>query len=126
MLYASGLLHIGLVVLGRVPLFLGLDQYEPDLPAWGQSMHNGANLPGRLVDVTRDVLPIPCHSHNDYWRKLPLFDALHWGCTSVEADVWHFDADDSLYVGHNRLSLTHGRTFTSLYVDPLVDLLDSL
>jgi hypothetical protein len=73
-------------------------------------------------DLTRDVVPIPCHSHNDYWRKIPLYEALAFGCTGVEADVWLFD--DDLFVGHNTNALTRNRTFRSMYVDPLVELLD--
>lgn len=53
---------------------------------------------------------------------MPLFNALHAGCTGVEADVWLID--DELYVGHNTASLTRNRTFTSLYVNPLVELLE--
>lgn len=55
---------------------------------------------------------------------MPLFDALHWGCTGVEADVWLFD--EELYVGHNLAALTRNRTFQNLYVNPLVDLLDKM
>ncbi|KAL9581009.1 MAG: hypothetical protein Q9203_006078, partial [Teloschistes exilis] len=60
---------------------------------------------------THDVNPIPCHSHNDYWRRVPLYDALAGGCTGVEADIW-FDATkpDDLFVGHNKKSLTPART----------------
>jgi hypothetical protein len=53
---------------------------------------------------------------------VPLFDALRAGCTGIEADVWLFD--DDLYVGHNTASLTRNRTFTSLYIDPLVKILE--
>jgi hypothetical protein len=67
------------------------------------------------------VLPVPCHSHNDYWRRVPLFSALYAGCTGVEADVWLRDGD--LLVGHDTASLTRNRTFQSLYVNPLVDIL---
>ena len=42
----------------------------------------------------------------------------------MEADVWHFDND--LYVGHNTASLTRNRTFRSLYIDPLVAILDKM
>lgn len=42
----------------------------------------------------------------------------------MEADVWHFD--DELYVGHNTAALTRNRTFRSLYVDPIVALLDTM
>ncbi|KAF9697976.1 hypothetical protein EKO04_003966 [Ascochyta lentis] len=68
------------------------------------------------------VRPISCHSHNDYWRKKPLYEALQCGCTSVEADVWL--VNDDLLVGHSRSSLQKEKTLWSLYVDPLVRLLD--
>lgn len=68
------------------------------------------------------AVPIPCHSHNDYWRKEPVHSALRAGCVSIEADVWYID--DELYVGHERWDLRGGETFTSLYVDPLMELLE--
>jgi hypothetical protein len=74
------------------------------------------------TDATRDIVPVACHSHNDYWRKVPLFSAITAGCTGVEADVWLID--DKLYVGHKMSALTESRTLESLYVNPLVDLLD--
>ncbi|KAL8947372.1 MAG: hypothetical protein Q9222_006338 [Ikaeria aurantiellina] len=50
------------------------------------------------TDFSRDITPIPCHSHNDYWRRVPLYDALAAGCTGVEADVWLDDKlKDDLY-----------------------------
>jgi hypothetical protein len=52
---------------------------------------------------------------------VPLFSALYNGCISVEADVWAFN--DELYVGHNTASLTVNRTFQSLYINPLVKIL---
>lgn len=36
--------------------------------------------------------------------------------------MWLFDND--LYVGHNTASLTRNRTFTSLYIDPIVKILE--
>ena len=122
-----GLLHILMVILGRKSLFWDVDQYEQYLPNWGTPGHVGAGLSQYPTDATRNILPIPCHSHNDYWRRVPLFDAIHAGCTSVEADVWLFkDRSDELFVGHGTASLTPGRTFASLYVNPLVDLLDKM
>ncbi|KAL8687487.1 MAG: hypothetical protein Q9218_006356 [Villophora microphyllina] len=73
------------------------------------------------TDAVRDVKPIACHSHNDYWRPVPLYSAIQAGCTSVEADVWLFD--NELYVGHTTSSLTAGRTLRSLYIQPLLELL---
>lgn len=120
----SGLIHVMETVVGRARLFWDYDVHETFLPEWDTPGHMGEGLASYPTDATRDVLPIPCHSHNDYWRRVPLFDALHWGCTGVEADVWHFE--DELFVGHNLASLTRNRTFRSLYVDPLVKLLDSM
>ena len=57
------------------------------------------------------------HSHNDYWRPHPLFDALALGFKSVEADV--FLTDTTLLVGHERAALHPGRTLESLYLAPL-------
>lgn len=73
------------------------------------------------TDFSRDVIPIPCHSHNDEWRKVPLFDALAAGCMSVEADTWLSDND--LLVGHSTGSLTSARSLSSLYIDPLISIL---
>lgn len=70
---------------------------------------------------SRHIRPIPCNSHNDYWRGHPLSDALGTGCTGVEADVWL--TGGGLLVGHDRKSLTHKRTLRSLYIDPLVIIL---
>lgn len=79
-----------------------------------------------------EAKPLPCHSHNDYWRKVPLFDALAYGCASVEADVWlplppakdrvEFGEkimNIELQVGHVRDELTVDRTLDSLYLAPL-------
>jgi hypothetical protein len=88
---------------------------------WGKPGTSSEGLSWYPTDFLRDVIPKPCHSHNDYWRKVPLFSALYAGCISVEADVWAFD--DDLFIGHNTASLTSNRTFQSLYVNPLLEIL---
>ncbi|KAF9774221.1 hypothetical protein IL306_007789 [Fusarium sp. DS 682] len=75
-----------------------------------------------LSDATQDVHPVRCHSHNDYWRTLPLFDAIAAGCPSVEADVWY--KYDDLYVGHRQFQLHPNRTLRSLYINPLIDIIE--
>ncbi|KAL8783916.1 MAG: hypothetical protein Q9195_009247 [Heterodermia aff. obscurata] len=89
---------------------------------WGQPDHIGSGLAHYPTDFSRDVLPIPCHSHNDYWRTVPLYSAIEAGCIGVEADVWLFN--EELYVGHDIASLTRNRTLKSLYIDPLVEILE--
>ncbi|KFY61523.1 hypothetical protein V496_04983 [Pseudogymnoascus sp. VKM F-4515 (FW-2607)] len=99
-------------------------QIPNPLSRWGAPGTTSEGLSWYPTDFLRDVQPISCHSHNDYWRTVPLFSALHAGCISVEADVWLFPSVDSLFIGHNTASLTDNRTFTSLYVDPLVKILE--
>lgn len=97
------------------------DDIRSILDVWGKPEHIGYGLSTWPTDFTRGILPIPCHSHNDYWRRVPLYSAISAGCISVEADIWLFD--DELYVGHSISSLTPNRTLDSLYINPLLDIL---
>lgn len=78
-------------------------------------------------DLTKNITPISCHSHNDYWRSVPLFEALAAGCTGVEADIWLDDkaGSEDLLVGHSLRSLKNDRTLQSLYIKPLVTILEN-
>lgn len=57
---------------------------------------------------------------------MPLKSAIRAGCTGVEADVWWFPEQSStdLFVGHSTSALTPSRTFRSLYIDPLFEILE--
>ncbi len=59
------------------------------------------------------------HSHNDYLRERPLFDALDAGFCNVEADV--FAVDGALLVAHGWRGLRAERDFESLYLAPLFE-----
>ncbi len=64
--------------------------------------------------------PVPllhAHAHNDYLHPRPLHDALQWGFTSVEADV--FLVDDQLLVAHFLVDVQPDRTLAALYLTPL-------
>ena len=91
--------------------------------------------------LTKDVTPVPVHSHNDYWRQLPLFDAIAHGAVSVEADVWNIripqkgkkygeldnSQEYSLAVGHNDNYLDHEYlNLESLYTAPLLNMLNEV
>lgn len=94
-----------------------------------------------VESLTRDVHLKPIHSHNDYWRKRPLLDALLYGCVSVEGDIWHFQEDytvsdtttsttakfssEEIYVGHNQIYLHPENTLDSVYFDPIYKFLES-
>ncbi|KAJ3927407.1 MAG: hypothetical protein NXY57DRAFT_1025612 [Lentinula lateritia] len=43
------------------------------------------------TQFTQNIVPKQIHSHNDYWRDVPLLTALSFGVASVEADVWFID-----------------------------------
>lgn len=57
------------------------------------------------------------HSHNDYLRKRPLFDALDCGFASVEADVFY--RRGSFRVAHTRWGVRKKKTLQALYLNPL-------
>lgn len=57
------------------------------------------------------------------WRDVPLLTAISYGATSVEADV--FLVDGTLYIGHEVAALTRRRTLDSLYIQPLLRLLNA-
>ncbi|KAF7163375.1 hypothetical protein CNMCM6106_000325 [Aspergillus hiratsukae] len=113
-----GLLKVlSLVWTGLVHLFP--DDLDARLDAWV--------FPGGRPSIfshwaTYGVTPVQCHSHNDYWRPVPLFSAIKAGCIGVEADIWL--SGDDLLVGHNRFTLNHAATLRSLYLDPLLELLE--
>ncbi|OAP65447.1 hypothetical protein AYL99_01419 [Fonsecaea erecta] len=75
-----------------------------------------------LDALTADVQPVMCHSHNDYWRREPLYSAIAAGCTGVEADVWLLG--NELYVAHTASGIRRNRTLETLYLDPLKQILD--
>lgn len=72
-------------------------------------------LPGLVT--AQDTFPLPAHSHNDYLRPRPLFDALNQRFASVEVDI-HW-VNDQLQVAHTREETVAGRTLSSLYLEPL-------
>ncbi|KAK0465087.1 uncharacterized protein EV420DRAFT_1475316 [Desarmillaria tabescens] len=74
------------------------------------------------TQFTQGIIPKAIHSHNDYWRDVPLLTALSLGVASVEADVWL--VNKTLYVGHEEAALTKDRTLDSLYIRPLLSILD--
>lgn len=69
-----------------------------------------------------DVVPLRCHSHNDYNRKIPIVSALIAGCTGIEADIWLAEGGQDVLVGHDRASAR--RTLRDMYLDPLLQMLD--
>lgn len=116
----SGVIQL-LNLIGSLVVFILPDGIHRIVESWGRPGHIGAGLSSWPTDFSRDIIPMPCHSHNDYWRRVPLFSAIEVGCIGVEADIWLFDKE--LFVGHSVASLTRNRTLDSLYINPLLDIL---
>jgi len=57
------------------------------------------------------------HSHNDYTRDRPLYEALDYGFTSIEVDVYW--QDGRMVVTHDDKKLDEKPTIQELYLDPL-------
>ncbi|OJJ66893.1 hypothetical protein ASPBRDRAFT_200512 [Aspergillus brasiliensis CBS 101740] len=125
---------LGLLVMLGVVQFISIacsiavsffpDEFDRAIDRWrhGDQPRSSADILHWPTDISRDIVPVGCHSHNDYWRPVPLFSALQAGCTGVEADVWL--VEDDLYVGHTMSALTPQRTLRNLYINPLLRILE--
>jgi hypothetical protein len=114
---AFGLLHILRSLTGQASLFWNDGTFPLNEDGLGVEHH-----PNTYGLVTHNAQPVPCHSHNDYWRPRPLLDAISVGCSSVETDVWLIDGE--LYVGHRMHSLDENKSLRSMYLSPLLEMLD--
>ena len=82
-------------------------QYPQDPKIWDQDRQS----------FIRQTYPTAVHSHNDYLRKLPLFEALGSGCISLEADINLQNSD--LFIAHTSGYTLQGQTLQTLYLEPL-------
>ena len=62
--------------------------------------------------------PVILHSHNDYTRTAPFWEAYSQHCRSIEADVFLHEGE--LLVGHEVEDLKPENSFLRMYVDPIV------
>jgi hypothetical protein len=96
------------------------------IPSW--TPENAGLVSPWNPDFSGGISPLSIHSHNDYKRAVPLYEALAAGCTGVEADI-HLPTESGskdLLVGHNKKSLRSDRTLQKLYTGPLVKILERL
>jgi glycerophosphoryl diester phosphodiesterase len=67
--------------------------------------------------------PIPCaHAHNDYVHSKPLTDALKYGFTSIEIDV--FLHNNKLVVSHLPFALNNKKDIEELYLKPIKEMIE--
>lgn len=105
--------------------------FANDFVSWTFGQRPPTSSPEALVipsicELNRGKPVLPIHSHNDYWRKEPLFEALALGIQSVEADVWAVKGEDALFVGHSWRSLRTDKTLKRMYTGPIEALLQSV
>jgi len=62
--------------------------------------------------------PMVLHSHNDYKRTAPFWEAYSQHVQSIEADVFY--KDGALLVGHDAKDLSTDCSLESMYVNPIV------
>lgn len=98
-------------------------------PAWAQpSVIQNSEAYRVPRDFLQNVKPLGCHSHNDELRDIPLFEALHSGCTGIEADIWLSPQDSKngsdLLVGHTAAELKPNKTLQTMYIKPITYMLD--
>ena len=74
--------------------------------------------PGTDVAIPNEPI-LSGHSHNDFLRQTPLWDALSLGFISIEVDIYLVEG--ALLVGHEEEDLDATKTLQSLYLDPLRD-----
>ena len=64
------------------------------------------------------------HSHNDYLRHTPVFDAFDHGIRSFESDLWFDKHSHALHVAHTALDIQDNKTFKSVTVDRVLAILN--
>jgi hypothetical protein len=76
------------------------------------------------ISSAQDFMILPNgHSHNDYTRDKPLFDALSYGFTSIEVDVYW--QNGRMVVTHDDKLLNEKPTIQELYLDPLRSIIEN-
>ncbi len=77
----------------------------------------GAGFPATTF-AQKDIF---IHSHNDYQRRVPFYQAYAQQLSSVEADIF-LSKDNQLLVAHDLYELPTASTLDELYINPLVHL----
>ena len=62
------------------------------------------------------------HSHNDYYQERPFHDAYECYFGSIEVDVWAVEGE--LFVAHDHWEIEPGKTFESMYLEPIRDVFE--
>ncbi|HPU97728.1 MAG TPA: phosphatidylinositol-specific phospholipase C/glycerophosphodiester phosphodiesterase family protein [Candidatus Hydrogenedentes bacterium] len=105
-----------LLLLGLILIAASADSADNPATAANDPASEGKIIANTDTDLS--VLP-RAHSHNDYTRRRPLFDALDMGFCSVEADIHLING--ALLVAHDADQCQPDNTLESMYLAPLRD-----
>jgi alkaline phosphatase len=64
--------------------------------------------------------PVKIHSHNDYTRTVPFYEAYSQKIYSIEVDMFYRDGE--FYVSHDEADINPKKMFEAMYLRPLVSL----
>ena len=85
---------------------------------WVGGAASAQNEPASAIPMPSEPM-LSGHSHNDYLRQKPLWEAISHAFISVEVDI-HL-VGGAILVGHDEEDLDVSKTLQSLYLDPLRD-----
>jgi alkaline phosphatase len=77
-------------------------------------------LAGSFCLHTVSAQDVKIHSHNDYNRHTPFYQAYAQQVASIEADVFATDRAGELLVAHDRRDLPEAPTLDEAYIRPLI------
>ena len=73
-----------------------------------------------VVQSTMAQYPIKIHSHNDYTRTMPFYEAYSQKVYSFEVDMFY--RNGTFFVSHEEADINPQKTFDALYLKPLLSL----
>jgi len=94
-------------------------------PAKNRELRESGLLGPVVLQVRSDKEPsdvVKIHSHNDYTRTTPFYQAYSQQVASIEADIYATDNEGELLVAHDLKDLPQAPTLDEAYILPLVNL----
>ncbi|MBP1612954.1 MAG: Alkaline phosphatase [Bacteroidetes bacterium] len=73
-----------------------------------------------ITELAMAQYPVKIHSHNDYTRTIPFYEAYSQKIYSIEIDLFY--RNGKFYVSHDEADIDKQKTFDALYLDPLIAL----
>lgn len=82
-----------------------------------------APLESRSVSPVSPDRPLLFHSHNDYTRNTPVYEAFRHDVRSFESDLWFNEDTKALLVAHTPFTLDNSKTFETQTLNRVLSIL---